>query len=260
MILTLAAATAVLMSALLAVSPAMVAAFTAGDNGHPTNGPYSDLKGGTGTFTFEQNGVLFCSANDSASSFSFKLDYANADLPAGASIVVYLSPNQGAINNNGGSDPNGYIAAVEANYGVINFPTGLSGNGTLDIDVDVTTAFTATGGGILGVVAAQTSGSVTTSKTNSLNCTESQSTPTPTPTATPTATPTPEGSVGAATGSPGGSVEAATGSPQASTPNTAFAIDGQGPATPLMSIFFAFVMLSGLGTLAIVNVKAARRR
>ena len=106
MTLALAAIAALMISLVAAVRPASVSAFTAGDNGHPTNGPYSDLKGGSGTFTFETNGVLFCDSNDTASGFTFNLDYSNASLPAGASLVIYLSPNQGAINNNANGNAN----------------------------------------------------------------------------------------------------------------------------------------------------------
>src|SRR3954447_7904736 len=88
-------------------------AFTAGDNGHPTSGPYSDLKGGTATFTFQANATLTCNKDDGATGFDFKLNYTNANLPAGATIVVYLSPNQGAINGNAGGDAAGYVAQVE---------------------------------------------------------------------------------------------------------------------------------------------------
>src|SRR5574338_1528902 len=79
-------------------------AFTAGDNGHPTSGPYSDPKGGSATFTLQANATLNCLAGDTAQQFNFKLDYSGASLPAGATIVVYLSPNQGAINGNAGGD------------------------------------------------------------------------------------------------------------------------------------------------------------
>ncbi len=221
------------MLALAVFGPAGVEAaggYTPGGNGHPTNGPYSDLKGGSGTFTFEQNGQLFCTANDTATSFSFKLDYSNASLPAGASIVVYLSPNQGAINANAGGDDASYIAAVESNYGVITFASGLSGSGTLDVQVNVTTAFQATGGGILGVVATESDGtSVTTSKTNSLNCTEANPTPTPS-TATPTpsvATPTPS----VATPTP----SVATPTPSVATPTPSVATPTPSVATPTPS-------------------------
>ena len=254
MTLALAAIAALLISLVAAVRPGTVSAFTAGDNGHPTNGPYSDLKGGSGTFTFQTDGQLFCDSNDTASGFKFHLDYSNASLPAGASLVIYLSPNQGAINNNANGNASAYIAAVESNYGVINFPSGLSGSGTLTINLSVTTPFQATGGGILGVVATESDGTiVTNSKTNSLNCTEAASTPTPTP--------TPEGSVQAATPTPSptpeGSVEAATPAPSASTPNTAFSAPASTSGGTLLA---GLLLVVSLMTLAAVNVRTARRR
>src|SRR4051794_6129249 len=165
-------------------------AFTAGDNGHPTSGPYSDLKGGTATFTFQQTATLTCDKEDGASTFDFKLNYTNANLPAGAKIVVYLSPNQGAINGNAGGDEAGYVAQVESNYVVIDVG-GLSGSGTLTIHLNVAHGFPLPSGGVLGVVATQADpSSVTNSKTNSLNCTDAAPTPTPPATVPPTATPT----------------------------------------------------------------------
>ena len=52
-------ALALALSALL-VGPTTTLAFTAGENGHPTNGPYSDLKGGSATFTlpFQGGGAM----------------------------------------------------------------------------------------------------------------------------------------------------------------------------------------------------------
>ena len=89
-------------------------------------------------------------------------------------------------------------------------------------------------------------------------------TPTPTPeesvkAATPTPTPTPEESVKAATPTPTpeGSVGAATGSPQASTPNTAF---GSDPSQPTGTLLFSLLLVLGLSTLAVVNVRAVRQR
>jgi hypothetical protein len=168
-------------------------AFTPGENGHPTSGPYSDLKGGTASFTFQANATLACTGGDTAQQFDFKLDYKDADLPAGATIVVYLSPNNGAINNNADGDAAAYTARVESNYTVIDVG-GLSGDGTLTFALPVAHPFQLLGGGVLGVIATESDGSVvSTSKTNSLNCGEALPTPAPTavPTAAPTATPTP---------------------------------------------------------------------
>ena len=173
---------------------ASVAAFTAGDNGHPTSGPYSDLKGGGATFTFQTNGQLTCNADDGALGFSFHVNYSGASLPAGATIVVYLSPNQGAINGNAGGDVAGYIAQVESNFVVLDVG-GLSGSGSLGASLPVTHGFTLATGGVLGVIATESDGtSVSTSKTNSLNCTEAGPTPSPSPSPTGTeiaATPSP---------------------------------------------------------------------
>ena len=111
---------AILLSAMALIRPETVLGFTAGDNGHPTSGPYSDLNGGTATFTFQNNAQLFCDSNDGASSFTFNLDYnVTGTLAAGSTVVVYLSPNQGAINGNGGSDPDAYVADVESNFVVL---------------------------------------------------------------------------------------------------------------------------------------------
>ena len=190
---------------------AFVAAFTAGDNGHPTSGPYSDLKGGSGTFTFQSNGQLTCNGDDGALGFSFHLNYSGASLPAGAKIVVYLSPNQGAINGNAGGDVAGYIAQVESNFVVLDVG-GLTGSGSLNVSLPVTHSFTLASGGVLGVIATESDGtSVSTSKTNSLNCTEAAATPSPSPSPTGTeiaATPSPSPSP-----SPTGTEIAATPSP-----------------------------------------------
>ena len=157
---------------------------------------------------------LFCDANDGATrSPSSSTTASAARCRPAARVVVYLSPNKGAINGNAGGDPAGYIADVESNFVVLDVG-GLSGSGTLTFDVPVTTGFTVSTGGILGVFAteaplepATTGAVVSNSKTNSLNCTEAESTPTPSPTparrlrrprarrlrrrASPTASPTP---------------------------------------------------------------------
>ena len=80
---------------------------------------------------------MTCNADDGALGFSFHLNYSGASLPAGATIVVYLSPNQGAINGNAGGDVAGYIAQVESNYVVLEVG-GLSGSGSLGVSLAVT--------------------------------------------------------------------------------------------------------------------------
>lgn len=270
----LAAVAAVAMSIAFAFRPAVTAAFTPGDNGHPNGGPYSDLKGGSANFTFQANATLTCDSDDTAASFTFHLDYdVTGTLPAGATLVVYLSPNQGAINGNAGGDEAGYVADVESNYTVLDV-AGLSGSGTLNFTLNITSPFSLVTGGVLGVIASEQDGTSWSSKTNSLNCTEAEgtSTPTPTPTASPTATPTASptatptteqsqlGSTSTPTPTPTteGSVKGGTGTPAPSQPDTAIAF-GQGPS-PVPTIAFALILLAALGTLAWANVRSARNR
>jgi len=176
------------------------AAFTPGENGQPTSGNHTDLKGRADdvTFTFQTNATLTCTQDGTATSFSFKLDYtiSGAQLPSGAHVIVYLSPNNGAVNNNADANSDGtvtpaeeaaYISAVQSNEASVPM-AGLSGSGTLTFNLSVTTPFVLNGGGVLGVIADDIDFSEWNTKTNSLNCSET-STPTPTPTRSPTATP-----------------------------------------------------------------------
>jgi len=275
----IAALAALALSISFAIRPSITAAFTPGENGHPNGGPYSDLKGGTATFTFQQNATLTCDAGDNASSFTFHLDYSvTGTLPDDATLIVYLSPNNGAIQGNAGGDEAGYIAAVESNWAPVNVE-GLTGSGTIDVTVPVTSPFQLSTGGVLGVIASEAGaeGQSWTSKTNSLNCTEVSETPTPTPTpveetpsptptptpvetpvVTPTPTPeeTPQGST--PTPTPEQSVEAGTGTPAPSQPNTAMSVNG-GPS-PIPTLVFGLILLASLGTLAYANVKTVRNR
>ena len=172
--------------------------YNPGSDGHPTNGPCSDLKGAAPgvALAFDTNfGTIFCSGSTTQSFSGFQLDYTIAGgvtIPSGASLVVYLSPNNGAVQNNGGSNQIQYIRDVESNYGTIDM-SGKSGSGSLSVNIDVPTPFQLSSGGVLVVIAVDIDGTTWTSKSQSLNCTESQSTPTPTPipTPTPTAPPTP---------------------------------------------------------------------
>ena len=70
-------------------------------------------------------------------------------------------------------------------------------------------------------------------------------------------TPTPEGSV--AVNTPEGSVQGGTGTPEPSQPDTAMGLQGGGPS-PIPTIAFGMILLASLGSLAYVNVKAARAR
>src|SRR5205085_10425436 len=124
-----------------------------------------------------------CSSN-TATSFTFNVNYSISGgvLPAGAHLVVYLSPNNGAINNNANGDTAGYVATVESNETTVSM-AGLSGSGTLSFTLPVSHPFQLSGGGVLGVFASDLDGvSVWNSKTNSPNCSQaSTATPTPTP-------------------------------------------------------------------------------
>src|SRR2546427_600440 len=181
----------------LAISTGAVDAYTPGSAGHPTSGNLSDLKGRgkNVTLAFQRNAEIYCNGEEWAATFTFKLDYtiSGAPLPAGSTLVVYLSPNNGAISYHGGGNPAAYIAAVESNELAIPM-AGRSGSGTLTFTLTVTTAFEVTHGGVLGVVASDIDGTSWSTKDRSLNCFEAATpvaTPTTTPTATPTATPTP---------------------------------------------------------------------
>jgi hypothetical protein len=231
--------------------------FTPGQNGQPTDGTNSDLKGGTATFTFQQNGQLNCDG-DTATSFHFTVDYVvTGTLPAGASLVIYLSPNQGAINNNAGGDAAGYIADVESNYTVKDV-SGLTGSGSFTVDVTVTTAFQLSGGGVLGVFASEDGdGQSWSSKTNSLQCSEAQSVE-----ESASAEQSVEGSASEAESAPASasgeqSVEAGTGTPEESTPDGSLFGNG---SNPLPTIAFSLILLASLGGLAYANVKTVRNR
>jgi hypothetical protein len=242
--------------------------FNAGQNGAPTDGTHTDLMGGTASFSFEQDATLSCDG-DTASSFSFTVDYTiTGTLPAGATLVVYLSPNQGAINNNAGSDAAGYIADVESNYTVVDVG-GLSGTGSIPVDVNVTTGFQLSGGGVLGVFASEAGaeGQAWTGKTNSLQCSEAQSVAESIAESQPesisesapaSAEQSVEGSgEQSAEASGEQSVEAGTGTPAASVNDSAFFGAGTGV---LPTILFSLILLASLGTLAYANVKTVRSR
>ena len=254
----IAAIAALALSMLYFIGPVTATTpFNPGQDGHPTSGESSDLKGGTGTFTFQQNAILSCDG-DTASSFAFHIDYTiltGGPLPAGAVLIVYLSPNQGAINNNGGSDPQGYIDDVQSNFVSVDI-SGLDGSGTLDVTVPVTTSFQLSGGGVLGVIAQDSSNTdVSNSKSNSVQCSEAQSVAESVPaSAEQSVAASAEQSV-AASGEQ--SVEAGTGTPAGSIGSGAASGSN---SSPLPTIAFSLILLASLGTLAFANVKTVRNR
>jgi hypothetical protein len=191
--------------------------------------------------------TMSCSGN-SVSSVTGSFDLTK-NLDAGSTIVVYLVPNDGS-----NASP---VANVSKNYEVV--PVHLAG--TYPFTITISFGFTATSGGILAVFAVNSDGStvISSSKSNSLNCTEAVSTPTasptqgvtpdPTPTASPTqgitATPTPTPTATATDGTtnptatptatdgvdeggtaPTGGVQGQTGNPTTTLPPTATALDG----------------------------------
>jgi len=247
--LIIAAIAALALSMLYLINPVSAAGFTPGQNGEPTSGENSDLKGGTATFTFQQNAELTCDG-DTATSFSFNVNYdvSGAALPAGATLIVYLSPNQGAINNNAGGDAAGYIADVESNFVAVDV-SGLSGTGSIPVVVPVTTAFQLSGGGVLGVFASEDGGQSWEGKANSVQCSEAQS----------VAESASEAQSVAESASASGeqSVEAGTGTPEESVSDGSLFGNG---SSPLATIAFSLILLASLGALAYANVKTVRNR
>jgi len=245
-----------LLTALVAPSTALAAG--PGNNGlDPTgNGTTSNatvgasLSAAGGSATMG-SAVMYCSSDNVGSvGGSFTL---SKTLDVGSTITIYMVPNTGSD-----ASPAGNVTKNEA---TITFDNSNRTSGTvIPWTINVTHAFTTTSGGILVVFAVNSDDTtaISSSKTNSLNCTEAQPTATPTeaptatpteaptatpteaptatpteaPTATPTEaptatpTPTPVGSVEAATGTPTptptpvGSVEAATGTPNITPPPT----------------------------------------
>ncbi len=300
-LLVVIATAGLLLAFLASVGSASATAdnYTPGDSGHPTSGESSNLMGAAASFTFETNATLTCDAQDSAEAFSFHIDYSvTGTVPGGATLVVYLSPNQGAINGNAGGDAAGYIAAVESNFITVDIGN-LSGSGTLDVGLTITEPFTLSTGGVLGVIAREADESiVSNSKTNSLNCTEAPGhTPAPSPSqstapsaseamtasptesvapsasasasATPSETvaPTPEGSVQGATGTPAptstpeGGVLGATGSPApAGGVESSDGAVGGPISSGLLAALAALLLVISLGWFAVLNLREVRRR
>src|SRR4051794_22924926 len=170
-------AVAGLVGAALVAPATASAAAPGGDDNLPNSGDTSNTGGvgvemGTATMTCDDGSVLGVSG-------SFSL---SGTAGAGTYVVIYLTPNGGSDASPAGNVENNQVKV------------DISGkSGTVNFSVPITSPFTTTKGGILAVFAKDVDGSVFTSKSNSLNCTEAVPTPTPTvaPTPTPTVAPTP---------------------------------------------------------------------
>src|SRR2546428_3580903 len=90
----------------LAVGTGRVDAYNPGSAGHPTSGDLSDLKGRGKdvTLAFQRNANIYCNGEEWAATFTFNLDYtiSGSPLPAGATLGVHPSPNNGPIHYHAG--------------------------------------------------------------------------------------------------------------------------------------------------------------
>lgn len=164
-------------------SPVLAAGPGDNGNGWPDGGPKSsatvdgsasDVAAGAKMNPAE----MFCQGT-SADHFSGSFELLK-DFDAGSTIVVYL-----VANNGSNASP---AANVSKNYAVVQVEDA----GTYHFTLNITAPFTETSGGVLIVFAVNDDGTViSSSKSNSLNCTEAVPTPQPTPTPTPEPTPTP---------------------------------------------------------------------
>jgi hypothetical protein len=130
-------------------------------------------------------------------------------LDVGSVITVYLVPNTGAVTT-------GNVTKNETSV-TLTSADNTSGS-IIPWSITVTSPFTVSSGGVLGVFAvnADLITAISSSKTNSLNCSEATPTPTPSPTPTgssggggggtpsPSPSPTPTGSGGGGGGGAGG--------------------------------------------------------
>src|SRR5262245_52624189 len=183
------AAGAMLAVALLA--PSTVFAAGPGNNGLDStgNGTTSNAKvGGSlsaagNSATMNADAVLACSGTNAGSvTGSFTL---TKDLDAGSTITIYLVPNNGSNAN-----PEGNVSRNETTVTLTDADN--SSGSVIGWTVNVTSPFTVSSGGILGVFAVNADGrtAISSSKTNSLNCTESSpSAPPSSPPSAPPSTP-----------------------------------------------------------------------
>jgi hypothetical protein len=169
---------AILVGATLALPPAAAAAGPGGGDDLPNSGHTSNTGGLTPTMI--AGATISCDSGNNVNDISGRFTLSGTG-GAGTYVVIYLTPNNGS-----NASPAGNVEDNEVRV-------DLAGrSGTVGFSLPITSGFTATNGGVLAVFAKDQDGSVFTSKSNSLNCSESIATPTPTvaPTPTPTVAPT----------------------------------------------------------------------
>jgi hypothetical protein len=254
----------VAMLAIAILGPsATLAAGPGGDDNLPNSGHTSNTGGIVPTML--KNAEMTCDENSSVQNISGQFTLSGT---AGANtyVVIYLTPNNGSD-----ASP---VDNVEDNEVKVD----ISGqSGTVNFSLNITSPFTTTKGGVLAVFAMDVDGTIFTSKSNSLNCTEGEPTPppptnppptnppptnppptnppptnppptnppptNPPPTATPTGTVVPE----EPTPTPTGGVEAATGTPRVTLPPTdTVGGDQQGGGSWRMLLIVMAGLLAGI--------------
>ena len=272
---------AALVAALIAPSVALGAGpgnngLDATGNGTKSNATVGGSLADAGNSVDMGTATLSCQG-DSAGSVagSFTL---TKDLDVGSKITVYLVPNNGS-----NATPEGNVAKNET---TITLGAGNHTSGSvINWSITVTHAFTVDQGGILGVFAVNDDGvtALSSSKTNSLNCTEStpssppSAPPSSPPSAPPSAPPSqppppddnppsnppstppsvaPSGSVGGETSAPSeGGVEGETDVPAGPQTDIGDNTAGPGSSLPLL-----LVVLGIVGLAAVVLTPARGRR
>jgi hypothetical protein len=269
------------LAALLAAAALSFAAFSVASAAGPGNNGLDKTGNGTtsnataggslsdagGSATMNQGAVMLCDGTSVGSvSASFTL---SKTLDVGSVITVYLVPNNGS-----NADPAGNVSKNETSVTLTGSNNTIGS--TVNWSISVTSAFTESSGGVLGVFAVNADNitAISSSKTNSLNCTEASQAPsgspegsgagaTDTPVPTDTAAPT---DTAGPTGTPDGSGAGATDTPVPSgggagdtsaptqPPTNGLASNGSGPSDG------AWLLVVGLGVLlaSIVVLTPAR--
>src|SRR3954454_5952889 len=156
-------------------------------NGTKSNATVSgSLADAGGSAKLNADGVMTCE-DTAVGSISGTLEITST-LDVGSKITLYLVPNNGSD-----ASPAGNVSKNESTI-TLTGANNTSGS-VIQYTINATEPFTTSVGGVLVVFAVNNDGTtaISSSKSNSLNCTEAVPTPTPTtnPTPTPTTNPTP---------------------------------------------------------------------